>query len=426
MKSSINNSPDEGDPLSVQKWEPIEFDTGSDTRDIAEETQRLADIFAPLGLEGHALDETIIDTQAAGSRSVSNWTPGEFLASGPGGTISASRVVQGQGGVSVAEWLPLEFDELQSPPGTDLDNSRFDEWGVETRKNNGDKFADGDQGEEDYQQVPEPDLELIATETILEAQLQAEELFGRAEKIVEEKLLAAQTKADELLQRARGEFDGLQETIQKEKLKAIEEAYLEGIAAGYAEMESSVQAAKSILEQFSFWRSEMISQSEDSLLDLVKEIASIMFSDGVVLDQEVLQGVVGRVLSNARSLGNLRIYVNPEDAKILDVSWREYQVLISGQAVKIFPTGAIRRGGCYVEGDQGTVDARVETQLTALLESLSSGAATSVDQYGEIQLPAPGIEPDQDMVMGNTGGMIENGLSDDQVSTRNSSDKDIE
>ena len=44
-------------------------------------------------------------------------------------------------------------------------------------------------------------------------------------------------------------------------------------------------------------------------------------------------------------------------------------MLILGEQVKIVPSGNVLPGGCLVKGNIGTVDARVETQLNAILKT---------------------------------------------------------
>ena len=60
----------------------------------------------------------------------------------------------------------------------------------------------------------------------------------------------------------------------------------------------------------------------------------------------------------------------------LDPAWREYQQLISGNRIQIIPSDGIKAGGCFVQGQMGTVDARVETQMKAVLEVFNQDEPT--------------------------------------------------
>jgi len=76
-------------------------------------------------------------------------------------------------------------------------------------------------------------------------------------------------------------------------------------------------------------------------------------------------------MENAQGLGDLNIFLNPRDAKLLDPSWSEYQLLISGNKIKIIPSEEITPGGCTVKGSTGMVDGRVETQLAAIMNTFA-------------------------------------------------------
>jgi flagellar assembly protein FliH len=169
-------------------------------------------------------------------------------------------------------------------------------------------------------------------------------------------LTDAQLQAQEILEKARQEAE-----------RRVREAYDLGKAQAEAEFTSSTRTAQAILSEVATWRDEMLSQSESAVIEMVKDMARTLFSNGMLVDHTVLQDTFTKALLRGRSLGNLRIFVHPEDAARLDPGWRDFQVTISGQRIQIVPTESVRPGGCYIEGDQGTVDARIETRLDAVL-----------------------------------------------------------
>jgi len=184
----------------------------------------------------------------------------------------------------------------------------------------------------------------------------------QARKQAEEILLAAQAKADNLLFVASTEIEA-----QKEEQKM--EGYRQGQLEARAEMENAVKAAQNLVNGVSEFQSDFLAQSEKILVEMVKDIAKRMFSEGVRLDPQTLHTNLTRIMENAHGLGDLKIFLHPEDARALDPSWREQQMLIIGEQVKIVPSGNITRGGCLVKGNLGTVDGRVETQLNAILNT---------------------------------------------------------
>jgi flagellar biosynthesis/type III secretory pathway protein FliH len=103
---------------------------------------------------------------------------------------------------------------------------------------------------------------------------------------------------------------------------------------------------------------------------MLKDIAQTIFGEGVRLEPHALQINLNRVMEYAQKLGDLNIFLNSQDAELLDPSWGEYQLLITGNRVKVIPSEKIKPGGCIVKGSMGMVDGRVETQLAAVLNAI--------------------------------------------------------
>jgi len=194
-----------------------------------------------------------------------------------------------------------------------------------------------------------PSAARSSSNAVLQARDEAQRLMAEAEAKAKQIVDAARQRADEL-------------TLQ---------AHKEGWTAAEEETQYMLQTAKNIVQQIMNWREELFSQSESAVIDLVKEMAVRMFGEGVQLGSETLQQNYNHVLENARSMGDITIYMNPEDALALGPYWREYQVSISGREVQIIPSESIRRGGCFVDGKWGSVDARIETQLKSIMDTLS-------------------------------------------------------
>ncbi len=184
-------------------------------------------------------------------------------------------------------------------------------------------------------------------------------------------LQTIRNEAMELMDHARREAEAILAEARLQAKSIQSQAYEEGLKRAETEAQSALQAARSILEQVAIWRDEMLAQSESLVLGLVKQVSQKLFADGFVLDPQILQATFSRVLDNARSMGDLTIYIHPQDAVRLDPYWREFQVSVSGHRIQIIPSDAIRQGGCFVDGQWGTVDGRIETQLKAILGVLS-------------------------------------------------------
>lgn len=172
----------------------------------------------------------------------------------------------------------------------------------------------------------------------------------------EEIILAAQAEADAVLLQAQSEIDE-----QKKN------GYQQGWEKASTEIEDTVRAVRNMVEEVEAWKVEFISGSKQILVEMLKDISRKLFGDGAKLDAQALQANLNRIMENAHGLGALKIFLNPNDTKLLDPYWSEQQMLILGEQVKIIASSNVTPGGCLIKGKMGTVDGLVETQLDTIL-----------------------------------------------------------
>ena len=207
-------------------------------------------------------------------------------------------------------------------------------------------------------QKPAPAFDGMNQRGHLVAESEVSKILERARLQAEEIMLAAQNEADDVLLQAETE-------IEEQKKAGYEQGQIEA----RAEIEGAVKAVRVMVAEVEAWKTEFISESEKILIEMLKDIARKMFGEGARLDPQTLQANLNRIMENARGLGVLKIFLNPNDARHLDPSWGEQQMLSLGEQVKVVPSSNVLPGGCLIKGNIGTVDGRVETQLDAILKT---------------------------------------------------------
>ncbi len=184
----------------------------------------------------------------------------------------------------------------------------------------------------------------------------------------------ARIQAEEIILNAQAEADNVLAQAQTEIDEQKKEGYRQGLNDARLEMEEALNAVRAMVVEVDAWKTTLMSQGEPILIAMLKEIAAKLFGDGAELDTQALQTNLNRIMDSAHGLGGLNIFLNPKDARMLDSAWVDQQLLISGGQAKIIPSVNITRGGCYVKGNMGTVDGRVETQLEALLKAFDEAS----------------------------------------------------
>ena len=166
-------------------------------------------------------------------------------------------------------------------------------------------------------------------------------------------------QAQELLASAKGDADAIRA-----------KAYEEGLLAANEEAARIILQAQGILHEVQAWRDEILTQGEASIMALVLQIGKKVFGEGIDLDPENLQKNVEQALALAKPLGDLHIHLHPDDVEKIQPAWTSIQNQNNLQTLQLVPDGAIRKGGCLIEGQSGCVDARVETQLDVIGHSI--------------------------------------------------------
>lgn len=161
--------------------------------------------------------------------------------------------------------------------------------------------------------------------------------------------------------------------------RARQEGYDAGFAKGEAEGRAQAQRAVSEINTLLHALEAPFAESESSLvrdlLEITERVARAVLQNELTTDSGAIQAVLEEGLAAiAESNALVEISMHPSDALLC----REFGLLDSEKVV-IKETAAMHRGGVELRAGSKLVDARVETRLQAVLETLHLDAG----------LPAP-------------------------------------
>ncbi len=308
------------------------------------------------------------------AQSVQAWDIGD-LSAGPEGAPrprqESFEPMWGGGAQDSArpiEWSSLleDFSTLDSPETSVVQPNWTDCWQL-------DEFPDDG--------AVVPDAPAASTEMVDQSEL-FKELFEERQRLEQERAEVERQRAEvaALLKQTQAETQNLlaqarlqaaakvdDAHVQNEMLQA---AFQEKLAQQQEQVTEHLNTARSIAGEARAWRDNLYAQGETTMLQLVIRIGQTLFGDGFALDPTTLGRAFARALAEGHMLGALRIYVNPADAAQLSPYWLEQQAAISGQKIELAPSDSIKRGGCYIDGQFGAVDALVESQFQAVRETL--------------------------------------------------------
>lgn len=182
----------------------------------------------------------------------------------------------------------------------------------------------------------------------------------------------ASTKADEIVAEAERNAAAILEEARTEADILKQKAFMEGMTTAKSEVSETMHHVERILQETQLWQEQVMHQSQNRIMDMVLSIGKKLFGHGFELPAEQIDHIVSRAINEASRLGNLRVYLNPEDAKLLVNLWQESEITLNGQQIQIVSSQNISRGGCFIDGQFGVVDGRVEEQVDQITSSIKS------------------------------------------------------
>jgi flagellar assembly protein FliH len=193
-----------------------------------------------------------------------------------------------------------------------------------------------------------------------EAQVIKQQAEEEAERIIAD----ANRKATEIENEVR-------QTLDSEKKEAVENGRQEGREEGFAEGKDEVnrliERTQVVLERAQEKRGEILSETEQEIIDLVLLITRKVIKVISNNQRNVIVSNVMEALRKVRAKGNVIIRVNMADLKLATEHKQDFiKVMEGAKSVQIAEDSTVDNGGCIIETDFGEIDARISSQLAEL------------------------------------------------------------
>ena len=198
-------------------------------------------------------------------------------------------------------------------------------------------------------------------------------------------------QARSIVREARQEAEEIVSAAYQEAEAIRESAYQEARAQALAELDQErsamVERVAETIADIGRQLDEFWIQTEGELLKLAVEIARKLVHHEINENQEVVLNTVKIALYQLRDRQSLKLRVNPADYELLREHKEEIMSSCDGmRSVEILEDRRVEQGGCLIESDNGSLDARIETQLKeverALLEAAHDGRDDSPAETG--------------------------------------------
>ena len=218
---------------------------------------------------------------------------------------------------------------------------------------------------------------------IADADAEANEIIERAKneafeiikKKNEEALLIKQKADDEsksIIEKAKLDAKNIESEIQDKETQILNDArkrgyqdgWDEGINKGTDEVKRLIERVQIILDTAIQKRNEIFVETEQQIVGLVLLIAKKVIKVISENQKNVVINNVIQALRKLKSRGEVAIRVNLADLELTSQHKRDFIEMVEGiKSIKILEDSTVDRGGCIIDTDFGSIDARISSQL---------------------------------------------------------------
>ncbi|MDF2834870.1 MAG: flagellar assembly protein FliH [Paenibacillus sp.] len=232
----------------------------------------------------------------------------------------------------------------------------------------------------------QPDQETIALR---------DQILSDAESFAQERLHDTSQECERMLNEAEQQIDVWWLQKRAEDEAAFESSRREGYEHGYAQgstaaveqlqlsWESKIAEAADALKGAYSMREQIIQEAEPFLVELSVAIAEKIIGQQLAAAPEMAVELIRKSLSRRREQGVITLCVAPSQLAFVQAAREELHTAIDSQAeLHILPDSSVKDSGCVIRSAYGSIDARIDTQLSEIKRELFQLAHQSGEERG--------------------------------------------
>jgi len=166
----------------------------------------------------------------------------------------------------------------------------------------------------------------------------------------------------------RQESETRKQAAELEKQQAREAGLAEGFENGKqavtAELEGVLQRLRQAYMDIEKYRKQLYHQAEEETVALALAVARKIIDQEISVDRQIVLNVVKGALDKVVDHQKVKIRINPQDLETVQTALFEFLPHVESlENIQFEADAGLTAGGCVVETNFGTIDARMENQL---------------------------------------------------------------
>lgn len=232
-------------------------------------------------------------------------------------------------------------------------------------------------GEAETDNEPTEELrsaEAAAVQLIRQAENEASEILAKARRESDSLREEAGRQADLIVQDAKMQAETI---LANARMSGHEQGFAEGLAEAQHQYRVKIDESLAMMRQIEADGKKRLLQSEQQIVELSVAIAERIIEKQLETDHQWIVNTVKSALAEVIDRSRIEIAAHPEDIPILVMAKEEFLPMMASKGELHFVSEpSIRQGGCVLHTSQGTIDARLDTQLNEVKRALLEVAAT--------------------------------------------------
>lgn len=153
--------------------------------------------------------------------------------------------------------------------------------------------------------------------------------------------------------------------------KGFAQGEKDGLELGEKKATKVIENIENLLMEVSHKKKEMIKQYEREILELIFAMVKKIIHRQIKRDEKVVKETIFEAVHFAAKKSRIILKVNPEDFDYVERLRPEFFSKFKElKSIMVTSDPSITRGGCFCETSYGDVDARIETHLEKIYQSL--------------------------------------------------------
>lgn len=191
---------------------------------------------------------------------------------------------------------------------------------------------------------------------------------GFARDFKKDKEASVKKEAEHILEEAKVKAEKIEKEAYK---KGFEEGKRNGLEEGKRAVEPLIETVKKELLEIGRVKEEIYKSIESEMLEFIFAISKKVIHKEVTADKDTVLNTIRAAVKSAVSKEEIKIKVNPEDLELAKEIKVDIGKLNEGvKNISIEGDISVGRGGCIVETNYGSIDARIEQQIEAIEHAL--------------------------------------------------------